>query len=154
MTVLVRSLIILSLIALTSLALGQGDAPEALMAAPGEWKARYNAGDVEGLAELYTADAVVMPPGAPPVEGREGLMAVVRSYLDAGAVTIDDPVDEAFVSGDDVAWSRGSFELFTEDGTSVGAGTYLIVYHLVEGDWLIHRHMWNSDLAPAAAAGN
>jgi ketosteroid isomerase-like protein len=154
MTVLVRRLMILGLVALTSLSLGQDAAPEALLAAPVEWKARYNAGDVDGLAELYTADAVVLPPGAPPVEGRDGLIAVVRGYLDAGAVTIDDPLEEAFVTGKGVAWGRGSFELYAEDGTSVGAGTYLIVYRLIDGRWLIHRHMWNSDLPPVDDGGS
>lgn len=154
MSFLVRCTTILTLLAIAGLALGQDAAPEDLLGAPAEWKARYDAGDVEGLAELYTVDAVVMPPNVPSVEGREGLMAVVRSYMDAGATTIEDPLVEAHVTGDDAAWGWGTFELFAEDGSSVGAGSYLIVYRLVDGEWLIHRHMWNSDLPPSGAAAD
>ncbi len=32
----------------------------------------YNAGDMEALSNLYTEDAVMMPPGQESIQGREG----------------------------------------------------------------------------------
>lgn len=46
------------------------DAEEAVKENLEAWEAAFNAGDGKGLAELYTEDAVLLPPGGERVEGR------------------------------------------------------------------------------------
>ena len=47
----------------------------AIHAADSAWEKAYNGGDVEGVAGLYDANAVLLPPGAPPAKGREAIRA-------------------------------------------------------------------------------
>jgi uncharacterized protein (TIGR02246 family) len=149
MPTLVRLLAAVSIALLVSAGAAQTRASEALLAMPEAWHARYNAGDLDGLAALYAPDATTLAPDLPPVQGREAIAAVAQGYIDAGAVRIDVQPSEAFQTGPDAGWGVGAFELFSAEGDSVGAGSYLIVYRLVDGAWRIHRHMWNSDLPPA-----
>ena len=43
----------------------------------------FLAGDAQGIAQLYTADAEVIPPGAPIVRGRAAIGAFWKSFIDS-----------------------------------------------------------------------
>jgi ketosteroid isomerase-like protein len=45
------------------------DAKAAMEDAAGSWEAAFNAGDGKAVAELYTEDAALFPPGAERVDG-------------------------------------------------------------------------------------
>ena len=44
-----------------------------------------NAGDVDALAALYTADAVSIPPDAPPAEGSDAIRKLWTDFLAQGS---------------------------------------------------------------------
>jgi ketosteroid isomerase-like protein len=55
-----------------------------------EWAALASAGrDVEGILAYWTDDAVVLPPGFPPVEGKAALREYVRASLQIPGFRID-----------------------------------------------------------------
>jgi ketosteroid isomerase-like protein len=149
MPILVRLLGTVLIVLLAGGAAAQTRASDELLAMPEAWHARYNAGDIDGLAALYAPNATAMAPDLPPAHGREAIAAVARGYLEAGAVRIDVQPSEAYQTGSDAGWGVGTFELFSAEGDPVGMGSYLIVYRLQDGAWRIHRHIWNSDLPPA-----
>ena len=59
-------MVIVFLTALVAPALAQKTKIEAVNA---KWTELFNKGDFDGLAQLYTADAIAFPPGSPMVKG-------------------------------------------------------------------------------------
>lgn len=147
----VRTALFFVLVAAGSFTLAQMPSEEDLLALPTEWHAHYNANELDALAMLYTEDATIMPPNAELAQGREAVQAIMRGYHEAGAVRIDVPPLETYEIFGDAAWGSGPYRLYDAEGEVVGVGTYLIVYRVNDGRWRVSRHMWNSDLPPAAA---
>ncbi len=118
----------------------------------------YNAGDADALAAAYTEDAVILPPNAPAVSGREGIReywaADSASARAAGLKFVFPGDGPAEVSGD-LAYESGSFQVVDASGAAVATGKYIGVFKKVDGKWLLVRDTWNTDAAPAAepAAG-
>ena len=61
-------------------------------------------GDAAGVAALYTDDAVLLPPGAAKIDGREGIQGFWQAFIDAGvrdvAVTTQEVDDFGDVAND------------------------------------------------------
>jgi ketosteroid isomerase-like protein len=108
----------------------------------------YTAGDAAGLAGLFTEDAMLMPPGAMAVVGRQPIQvryaeqfASVRSSfaLKPGVIR---------VSGD-IAWLRGEYQRI--DTTIPGSppatitGKYLMTFRREGSDWKITTDAWNAN---------
>ena len=66
----------------------------------------YNKGDAEGVASFYTADAVLMPPGASVVNGVPAATGLWQSMMDSGLAQVD-LIDEEIIGYDDTAINRG-----------------------------------------------
>ena len=75
--------------------------------------AAANAGDATATAATYLPDAHLLPPNAPPVEGREAIERFWKGFYDAYRVAISIGTDEIEGRGD-LAYARGHFTL---DGT-------------------------------------
>jgi ketosteroid isomerase-like protein len=161
------SLLIVSVLA--ALTAGCGRAPRADVAAEErairDLAARQNgwftARDTVALGELYAADAVLMPPGRPPIagadsirhgfavsaEGNTGLRLTTRTVVVAasGDLAVEDGV-----------WRwRGP----GAHGEVLDEGKYVVVWVKRDGAWKMARDIYNSDgaapipVAPATPAG-
>src|SRR6185312_2727229 len=76
----------LALFSLESSAAGSAKELAALHAVDQAWvKAAYNAGDTDGVANLYDEHAVLLPPGAPGVSGRAAIRAFFAKDTAASA---------------------------------------------------------------------
>jgi uncharacterized protein (TIGR02246 family) len=132
---------------------GTGDDVDAIRSGTANWVEAYNAGDVDKLVAHYADDAVLMPPGAAPVSGREAIKqyfaADITASKAAGESFVLDP-DSVGVSGDS-AWHAGEFHDKGPDGSSKDAGKFVELWRRVNGNWVIVRDIWN-DNAPAVAA--
>lgn len=116
------------------------------------WVAAYSAGNVDAILDLYAEDAVVMPPGAPPMTDREALRAFLTADIAVSAGTVFElGASSAGVSGN-IGWHAGVFAVKDTSGNTVGSGKYVEVWRKQDGKWLILRDMWNTDAAPAATA--
>ncbi len=60
------------------------DTADEIQAAVGKFKGAFDAGDAQGVAEHYTADAVSHSPGWRPVSGREGIANMYSAFFNAG----------------------------------------------------------------------
>ena len=127
----------------------------AIKADPVAWMNAYNAGDADGVANLYAEDAVLMPPGVPAVTGRAAIKEFVASdSTQAKAAGLTFKVDEPTgigVSGD-LGWANGTYSVTDGAGSTVDNGKYLAVYRRIDGKWKLIRDTWNSDSPPPAAA--
>ena len=107
------------------------------------------AGDLKGLAGLFTEDCTLMPPNGPDIQGRAAFIAL---YESAGMVVSKHKVEFLDVDGhEELAYVRGTYaETYTAkgvDGQIEDAGKILsTVRKQSDGSWQFSRWMWNSDL--------
>ncbi len=107
---------------------------------------RMLAGDAAGLAQLYSADGVLMPPNHPIVSGQSGIEDYLGAFPKATRFSAsNDEID----GRDDLAYVRGSYEMTVEaeGGESIDVrGTYLeIRKRQDDGSWPIVVDMYSSD---------
>jgi ketosteroid isomerase-like protein len=107
--------------------------------------------DSVGFGNLYTEDAVQMGPNAPQMEGRasiiNNLTGALKVGISSGKLTLK------------VAWGDensvtdvGVYELNAANGTQVDKYKYMAIFKRVDGQLIIVRVFWNSDLLVVALA--
>jgi uncharacterized protein (TIGR02246 family) len=111
----------------------------------------YNAGDAAALARLFADDAVLMPPGAPPVVGRYAIQARYAAQFGNIQSSFTLNPGRIVVSGD-LAWLRGDYQRidFAIPGgapTTIN-GKYLMTFSRDRGDWKITTDSWNTNDTP------
>lgn len=112
-----------------------------------EWSAAYNANSKKRLGAFYEEDAVLIPPGSPPVHGRTAIADTLSTLFpqlqDLKLVT-----DEVRPLGLDHAVEIGHSEYtaIAEDGSkSPGIDNYQVVWHKGDdGVWRYVTDMFNS----------
>ena len=80
------------------------DAKAAIEAAAIAWESAFNAGDGKGVAELYTEDAALFPPGAERVDGKAAIAEFWQGAIDAGLADADLETVEVVEAGDLVSF--------------------------------------------------
>jgi ketosteroid isomerase-like protein len=107
-------------------------------------------GDTERYVTFLADDAVLMPPNAPPVVGKEAIRswnAAMSKEMKIEAYTSSD--DEVVLAGD-WAFRRATVD-WTIRSTASGqpirdAGKYIIVYaRQPDGSWKVARDIWSSN---------
>lgn len=105
-------------------------------------------GDVERLAQLYTPDAMALPPGAPSVKGRDAIKELWSSAIremalrDVRLQTLD-----LEIAGD-TACEVGEARLTLEPPSSQPSTVtvkYVVAWKKAAGRWLLHRDIWNTN---------
>lgn len=119
---------------------------EALEAIESEAQNALLAGDAESLVGLYRDDAVLMPPGAPAVEGRDALLEFAASFPPVEKIRLRTQATEG---EGDLAYVWGTYEMTVDLGDEPPAeetGTYLTVFRReADGEWKIVADTWNSN---------
>jgi uncharacterized protein (TIGR02246 family) len=118
-----------------------------IQAAQNQLAAAMAARDAQSAAQLYTDDPRLFPQGAPDCLDRSAIAGFFAGAFDSGIVSARFTTAE--VDGDDsLAVETGRYELFAEPpgaGTvRVAEGRYLVVWKKVDGQWRIHRDMFNT----------
>ena len=118
----------------------------AIEASDKAWEEHSLANDWAALAALYTEDAMYMPPGESPIEGRDNIQA----YFESQPPTIACEIRTVEIDGHgDFAFTRGTYTTtFSVEGMDpvTDSGKYLAVCRKqADGTWLISRDIYNSD---------
>lgn len=101
-----------------------------------------NAKNAAAVANQYSEDAAILPPGAGRTDGRDAIQAYWQAGIDAGLSEVS-----IVATGVDVLGER-SVTVGTLSGKMGGAdltGKYVVVGKKTEGGWKIHRDIWNFD---------
>jgi uncharacterized protein (TIGR02246 family) len=115
----------------------------------------WNRGDDKSVAAAYTEDAMVMAPDSELVKGRPAIEAFWGEGRKAGFKNMRLEVTDFESSGDYLietgkAWL--DFQPAGQAAATAQAYKYLVVWKKqADGSWKIHRDIWNSTPAPAAA---
>ena len=107
-----------------------------------DFAAAFLRGDAEAVAELYTVDAELLPPGAEAVAGRPAIAAFWKGAIDSGVKDLVLTTVQVESAGD-LAYEVGKVRLVANDG-QVSEDRYLVVWKRESGKWQLHRDIWNS----------
>jgi uncharacterized protein (TIGR02246 family) len=100
-------------------------------------------GDAAGLAALYTENGQVLPPNGDFVTGKQAVQAFWQSVLDMGIKGATLEIVEVEAHGD-TATEISTFTLQGEGGLVLDEGKYMILWKLEDGQWKMHRDIFNS----------
>jgi len=98
--------------------------------------------NTDALDRVYTADARVLPPGAPMIAGRENIKGFWKQAIAGlGLKSVKLATVEAETTGDSVV-EIGSADLTVGDG-SVVTVKYVVHWKQDDGAWKWHVDIWN-----------
>ena len=109
---------------------GQFDFRTAIEKAILAWQNAANAKDAAAVANLYTEDATLLPPGSPSVKGRNNIQQYWQAFFDAGASDAQLHVIDVTAFGD-MAYEIGAFEAnlpAPQGGTARTQGKYVVIW--------------------------
>lgn len=141
----------------TSPVIDEAAVREAIATKDKAWADAAVAGDFEAIVQNYTADAVLMPPGAPRAEGTEAIRETLTGWLQEAPPSSMTVTSDAitFAAAGDYAHAVGSWTMSGTgpDGSEYSdQGKFLAVWKSADGDWKIVTDIWNSDNPPPGMA--
>lgn len=96
----------------------------------------------DALDRVYTANARILPPGAPMIEGREAIKGFWgQAIAGLGLKSVKLAIVEAEMAGDTVV-EIGSADLTVGDGSIVTV-KYVVHWKQEDGTWKWHVDIWN-----------
>ena len=112
------------------------------------YAAAVNANDSVAYAELFSADAIRMPPGARPEYGRDQIRQGEQADYDVAHWSIRSTPGDALQIADDwiyaIAHVEGEKTAYADGAKSSFQATKTWLLQRQEaGEWLIARQMWN-----------
>jgi uncharacterized protein (TIGR02246 family) len=122
-----------------------------------QWSKVAAAKDVEGYVGFYADDAMVFPPNAPMVTGKEGIRKLWADDMARPGFAVSWQITQAEVArSSDLGYTIGEYEETVNDpkGKPVSdRGKYLTVWKKqADGTWKVAADIFNSDLPAAGAA--
>lgn len=135
-----------------SQALGQagGEVPDGVRseidAADAAFMEAFNRGDAGSAARaVHSSDAYIMPPGAPPVEGRENIAAFWKGAQQQLGITRADLKTLKLRPAGEYVHQVGSVLLTFANGQQAH-GKYAVLWKREDGDLKWHVDTWNLDV--------
>lgn len=113
-----------------------------------KWEKAFAEGDIDWIANIYTTDGLLLPPGSPAIEGREAIHKAWKGYREIPGVAFafESVRVEASPSGD-MAWEFGTytFDFDSDTGRVETAGKYILVWKKVDGAWQVAADIFNGN---------
>jgi uncharacterized protein (TIGR02246 family) len=121
-----------------------------------DFVAAYNSADVARLTGLFTADAVLLLPNQPPVEGQQAIQGYFQGFFSQFNATFAITSQEVRYGGE-WAFDRGGYQVKLTPKTGgkeiEDSGKYLVILERQQdGSWKIARDIDNSNGPPPAPA--
>jgi ketosteroid isomerase-like protein len=130
---------------------GQGDLRTAIEAGNKAFAAAFAQGKAAEIAALYTADAQAFPPNSEVVSGRAAIQKLWQGAIDSGVKEVALSVTEVEGYGD-TAHEVGTYLMKDANGKQLDRGKYIVVWKKQQGQWKMHRDIWNTSAPKAEAA--
>lgn len=117
---------------------------DAIAAANENFMAAFKRGDAAGLAALYTENGQVLPPNSDFVTGKEAIQVFWQALFDMGIKGLKLKVVEVEGHGD-TAIEVSKYTIYGEEGQELDKGKYIVIWKQKEGQWKLHRDIYNSN---------
>lgn len=108
------------------------------------YEARFNHGEADALAELFSADVVYYGPLGQVFEGRDAVVQRYRASLEAGFSDMTVELIEIQVHGD-TAYDIARYTISGPQGEPF-AGYHLAILEKVDGEWIVRRTLVNAEM--------
>ena len=113
-----------------------------------EFKAAFNAKDPDKLTAFYPAEAVLMPPNAPTVRGKDGIRDFFKELYAQGGTDLELETRDVRGQGT-MAYEAGSYSINRRPRSGSATrdrGKYLLIWRHQNSTWTIESTIWCSDL--------
>jgi ketosteroid isomerase-like protein len=98
----------------------------------------------DAAAALFTEDAEILTQERPVVRGREEIREFLGQQMTP--VMLYDANSEWNIVRDDIAFEEGSYRVRdVRRGSDIETGKYMHLWKNVNGEWKLHRVMYNTD---------
>ena len=121
------------------------DIHEAIENANKDFMVTFSRGDALGMANLYTDDGQVLPPNSDFVTGKEAIQGFWQALMDMGIKEAKLDIVEV-EQQDDLAFEVSKYTLKGGEGQMLDQGKYIVVWKQEDGQWKLHRDIFNSSL--------
>lgn len=108
------------------------------------FESAFRQGDAAALAELYTEDAMLFPPGSDVMKGKQAIQSFWKGAMDMGIREAKVDIVEAELQGD-TAIEVGQYKLIGSEGSMIDHGKYIVIWKQEGGQWKIQRDIWNTN---------
>lgn len=125
-----------------------GDVRSAIEAGNRQFESALRQGSGRAVAALYTPTAQVFPPNSDIVSGREAIERLWQSFIAAGVRGVTLTTLEVEALGD-TANEVGKYSITGEGGKVLDTGKYVVVWKREQGQWKLHRDIFNTSMPPA-----
>jgi len=129
----------LSLFACTAEQPAAEDFTAAVTAANDRFMETFASSDGAAVAQLYTEDGKLLPPGSDAVSGQPAIAEFWQSVMESGVATVSLMIDEVNGAGD-WAYELSHYAMYDSTG---GEGKYIVVWRRTVDGWRLHRDIWN-----------
>ncbi|MCZ6761207.1 MAG: DUF4440 domain-containing protein [Gemmatimonadetes bacterium] len=119
------------------------DVTAQIRTADDQFDAAFAAQDAAALADLYVAQAQLMPPNSDFIVGREAIQIFWQGVMDLGITGMTLTIDEV-TGSDSMAVEAGRYELSIADGSTIDDGKYIVWWQRTPAGWRLYRDIWNS----------
>ena len=123
-----------------------------LLQTDANWSKAAQARQVDAWMAFYTNDAIVMPPGSPPVSGKESIAKLLTGLFGLPGFSIAWKADRAEIARfGDLGFVYGGYDVSFRNpkGKPVKEhGKYVVIWRKqADGSWKCAIDMWNADAA-------
>ncbi len=108
----------------------------------------FRRGDAAAVAELYTADALLLPPNSEKIYGKNRINEFWAGAIKMGATDVTLTSVHVFLMGH-YTCEIGQYNLTIEPQnvpTIEDKGKYLVIWKEQDGNWKLHIDIWNTNL--------
>lgn len=123
----------------------QDPARAAIEASNTKFVAAFAKQDAAGVAAAYSPDANAFPPNAAIIKGRAGIQKMWQDVINSGIANVSLVTTEVESAGN-IAYESGTYEMRTKDGKVADRGKYCVVWKKINGQWMLHRDIWSTDM--------
>jgi len=124
---------------------GADDVRGQIEAANAEFSRLFAAGDAAGLAGRYTENGQILPPNMEAITGRAGIEGYWKAALQVPGAKLTLTALEVEALGD-TAIETGRVEFVDGAGRRMDTAKYIVIWKRVNGEWKMHKDIFNSDL--------
>ena len=138
-----RAAVVAALVALVAPPCVAQTAADEIEKAEQQYLRAVNEGDAAALARMSTERAILLPPNAEMIEGREAIKDYWRSVFAAGLKDVSVRTVRVDEYGRDAAREIGRVRLNAPMPRDVLEGKYVIVWRKMGESWLLDSVIWN-----------
>jgi uncharacterized protein (TIGR02246 family) len=118
---------------------------DTIAAANQKFMAAFSRSDAAALAALYTENGQLLPTHSDFVTGRRAIQTFWQDRMDLGVQAVKLEIVEVEGHGDTVN-EVGKYIIQGQEGQVMDTGKYVVIWKQIEGQWRLHRDIWNSSM--------